>query len=104
MRKEEIVLNSDVVRTITLSFDDDVPTSKVEEVVAKAALVSGILEVAGLPKVTASRGAQISATVDFDGLRSVEFTFGPGLIEEQTKKRFQKIIALMSGEAIEWEE
>jgi hypothetical protein len=104
MRKEEIVLNSDVVRTITLSFDDDVPTSKVEEVVAKAALVSGILEVAGLPKVTASRGAQISAAVDFDGLRSVAFTFGRGLIEEDTKKRFQKIIALMSGEAIEWEE
>jgi hypothetical protein len=104
MKKESIVMNGETVREIILSFDDDVPTSQVEEVVAKAALVSGILEVAGLPKVTASRGAKISAAVDFDGLRGVEFLFGRGILEQQTKRRFQKIIELMSGEEIEWSE
>jgi hypothetical protein len=96
MRKEKLVLSGDIVREITLSFDDNTSDSQVEETLAQVGVITGIMEVAPLAKATDSRGATIGAELDFDGLRSIEFLFGPNLNEAQVTKRFKKILELLT--------
>jgi hypothetical protein len=104
MKKEVLTLNGEVVKEIRLSFDDDVPTSQIEQMLGRVAVVTGIMELSALPKVTESRGVEIKTDVDFEGLRSIEFIFGPHLVEKQAGQRFQKILELLTGEDIDWEE